>query len=133
MNGSLVNNPLAFGCDDPSLQIFLPTQPDSRTVHAGLGEQSKLTSVFEDGWISLAPAADGVQTAATRECRPNSRNHLFLHENWPESMENDSGSPLLSLNRQHELKATLNGQKPDASFSPFPSAKVYEIQIYVYT
>lgn len=55
VNGGLVDNPLAIGDNDPSLQIYLPSQP---TVVADLTETSNhgrmVNGVHSDDWISLA-------------------------------------------------------------------------------
>jgi hypothetical protein len=75
MHGSLVDNPLAFAGDDPSLQLFLPSQPSvplheepSERVNASNGRQS-------DDWISLTLAAGG---GGNEETAP--ANGLNLHQ-----------------------------------------------------
>ncbi|KQK23239.1 hypothetical protein BRADI_1g72170v3 [Brachypodium distachyon] len=58
MHGSLVDNPLAFAGDDPSLQIFLPSQPSS----VPLQDEPSLNvsnGVQTHDWISLTLAAGG--------------------------------------------------------------------------
>ncbi|CAN8244368.1 unnamed protein product [Cochlearia groenlandica] len=53
-NGGLVDNPLAFGRDDPSLQIFLPTKPDA-LLQSGYKNQADMSNgiLRSDDWISL--------------------------------------------------------------------------------
>ncbi|PIA38617.1 hypothetical protein AQUCO_02700085v1 [Aquilegia coerulea] len=53
-NGALVDNPLAFGADDPSLQIFLPSRPATVSVQADAREQPELSNgLRSEDWISL--------------------------------------------------------------------------------
>lgn len=52
-NDGLVDNPLAFGRDDPSLQIFLPTKPDA-SAQSGFKNQADMSNgVRSEDWISL--------------------------------------------------------------------------------
>ncbi|KAM7502055.1 hypothetical protein LguiB_000959 [Lonicera macranthoides] len=54
MNNGLVDNPLAFGGDDPSLQIFLPTRPSDSAVQADLRHQPDMSNgIRTEDWISL--------------------------------------------------------------------------------
>lgn len=54
MNDGLVDNPLAFGGDDPSLQIFLPTRPSDASVPNNSRNQADVSNgVRTDDWISL--------------------------------------------------------------------------------
>ncbi|XP_034687571.1 E3 SUMO-protein ligase SIZ1 isoform X2 [Vitis riparia] len=74
MNDGLVDNPLAFGGDDPSLQIFLPTRPSDASVPTDLRNQADVSNGSRaDDWISLrlggssgghveSPAANGLNT-----------------------------------------------------------------------
>ncbi|CAH8362314.1 unnamed protein product [Eruca vesicaria subsp. sativa] len=53
-NDGLVDNPLAFGRDDPSLQIFLPTKPDDASAQSGFRNQADMSNgIRSDDWISL--------------------------------------------------------------------------------
>lgn len=52
-NDGLVDNPLAFGRDDPSLQIFLPTKPDA-SAQSGFKNQADMSNgIRSEDWISL--------------------------------------------------------------------------------
>ncbi|XP_010922534.1 E3 SUMO-protein ligase SIZ1 isoform X2 [Elaeis guineensis] len=54
VNGSLVDNPLAVGDNDPSLQIYLPSQPTVVAEHAETGNHGRMVNgVHSDDWISL--------------------------------------------------------------------------------
>ncbi|XP_045800621.1 E3 SUMO-protein ligase SIZ1-like isoform X2 [Trifolium pratense] len=55
LNGGLVNNPLAFGGNDPSLQIFLPTRPAESSVQHELRDCTDvLNGVCTEDWVSLS-------------------------------------------------------------------------------
>ncbi|KAK6163290.1 hypothetical protein DH2020_000154 [Rehmannia glutinosa] len=59
-NDGLVDNPLAFSGNDPSLQIFLPTRPsDSSAPQSDLREQDVSNGIGAEDWISLR-LGDGV-------------------------------------------------------------------------
>ncbi|KAK9279683.1 hypothetical protein L1049_013363 [Liquidambar formosana] len=70
MNDGLVDNPLAFGGDDPSLQIFLPTRPSDASVQSDLRDQADVSNgIRNEDWISLrlgggASGGHGESTAA---------------------------------------------------------------------
>ncbi|KAK2370786.1 E3 SUMO-protein ligase SIZ1 [Trifolium repens] len=55
LNGGLVDNPLAFGGDDPSLQIFLPTKPAESSVRHELRDRTDVSNgVCTEDWFSLS-------------------------------------------------------------------------------
>lgn len=74
MNDGLVDNPLAFGGDDPSLQIFLPTRPSDASAPTDLRSRADVSNgIRTDDWISLSlgggsgghvesPAVNGLNT-----------------------------------------------------------------------
>ncbi|KAJ4845155.1 SUMO ligase siz1 [Turnera subulata] len=50
----LVDNPLAFGREDPSLQIFLPTRPSNTSVHSNMRDEADASNgIRTEDWISL--------------------------------------------------------------------------------
>lgn len=54
INDGLVDNPLAFGQDDPSLQLFLPTRPSEVAEHVESRDQPTVSKgLHGDDWISL--------------------------------------------------------------------------------
>lgn len=60
MNDRLVDNPLAFGGDDPSLQIFLPTRPSDATAQSDFRDQADISSsIHSEDWISLTLGGSG--------------------------------------------------------------------------
>ncbi|KAI3857850.1 hypothetical protein MKX03_009969 [Papaver bracteatum] len=60
LNGGLVDNPLAFGRDDPSLQIFLPSHPADTSVRTDYRDQPETPNgALNDDWISLRLGGGG--------------------------------------------------------------------------
>lgn len=53
LNDGLVDNPLAFGGEDPSLQIFLPTRPDTCGPTDARSHQDMANGLHGEDWISL--------------------------------------------------------------------------------
>ncbi|KAL2938247.1 E3 SUMO-protein ligase SIZ1 [Bienertia sinuspersici] len=54
LNDGLVDNPLAFGGEDPSLQIFLPTRPSDTCGPTDVRNQQDMTNgLRNEDWISL--------------------------------------------------------------------------------
>lgn len=59
-NGSLVDNPLAFSGNDPSLQIFLPNTPASIALQSdSRNNNGRPNRVQSDDWMPLTIAAGG--------------------------------------------------------------------------
>uniref|UniRef100_A0A0V0IXN1 Putative E3 SUMO-protein ligase SIZ1-like n=1 Tax=Solanum chacoense TaxID=4108 RepID=A0A0V0IXN1_SOLCH len=59
INDSLVDNPLGFSGNDPSLQIFLPTRPSDTSVEATRDQPDVSNGVGTEDWISLRLGGDG--------------------------------------------------------------------------
>jgi hypothetical protein len=96
MHGSLVDNPLAFVGDDPSLQLFLPSQPSSVPLHEEPSERVNASSGLQsDDWISLTLAAGGGG--------------------------NEESAPANGLNLQQQIQSNEEEVEPsiDAGLSPF--------------
>jgi len=116
MHGSLVDNPLAFAGDDPSLQLFLPSQPSvalheepSERVNASNGLQS-------DDWISLTLAAGG---GGNEESAP--ANGLNLQQ---QIQSNDAEvEPLIDA--APALPSTNNDRRDGANFNPRRIDKIF--------
>ncbi|KAH7560992.1 hypothetical protein JRO89_XS10G0155600 [Xanthoceras sorbifolium] len=54
MTDGLVDNPLAFGREDPSLHLFLPTRPSNASVQSDLRNQADVSNgIRAEDWISL--------------------------------------------------------------------------------
>ncbi|XP_068668398.1 E3 SUMO-protein ligase SIZ1-like [Aristolochia californica] len=114
MSGGLVDNPLAFCGEDPSLQIFLPTVPTSGVSQPDLrdGANMSTTGRTED-WISLrlggcdsVPPANGF----------NSR-HDFASKDGRMDTLADTASLLLSMNEDRSDKS--GPQSRQSSGGPF--------------
>ncbi|CAM0958076.1 unnamed protein product [Alopecurus aequalis] len=115
LHGSLVDNP--FAGDDPSLQLFLPSQPSvplhdepSERVNASNGLQS-------DDWISLTLAAGG---GGNEESAPanglNLQQQIQSNEAEVEPLI-DAASALPSTNNDRHNTANLNPRKIEKIFS----------------
>ncbi|XP_008789064.3 E3 SUMO-protein ligase SIZ1 [Phoenix dactylifera] len=120
MNGSLVDNPRAFGNDDPSLQIFLPSGPAGVTMQADLHDHTEMPNgIHSDDWISLTLAAGGGHGESTSANGLNPGQQLAPKESRTEPLE-DAASLLLSMNDDRANKANSNTQRSDNSFSHPP-------------
>lgn len=118
MHGSLVDNPLAFGGDDPSLQIFLPSQPSSAPLQEEPSERVNASNgVQSDDWISLTLAAGG---GGNEE--PATANGLNLQEQIRSNETGvepliDAASVLPSTNNDRDDGANLNPIRIENIFS----------------
>ncbi|KAF8396624.1 hypothetical protein HHK36_018248 [Tetracentron sinense] len=100
INESLVDNPLAFGRDDPSLQIFLPTQPAAASVQSDIRDQTDmLKDIRTEDWISLRlGGGDGGDSGGGHDESAdanglNSRNQFASKEGRMESLANIGVGP----------------------------------------
>lgn len=131
-NGSLINsNPLTYNCGDPSLQIFLPSQPV-----ASIPSQTDLSGHLEidngisaDDWMSLSLGGVGEPHLNNTSAIVPSSEQQFTPEESRESLA--TASLLLSMSGDRS-KSSFNGEKSSISFShprqprsarkrPFPS------------
>ncbi|KAL2507534.1 E3 SUMO-protein ligase SIZ1 [Forsythia ovata] len=74
MNDGLVDNPLAFRGDDPSLQMLLPTRPSEALAQAELRDHPDVSNgIRAEDWISLRLGGGGRgghgETAASNDLR----------------------------------------------------------------
>ncbi|CAM8898029.1 unnamed protein product [Rhodiola kirilowii] len=108
-------NPLAFGGDDPSLQIFLPTRPSGALVHSDLRDHQDLANgVHTDDWISLRLGGGASCSQASTAGIPlDSRKNFSLRESATCYLP-DNG-PLLSINGGRA--DTISKHGPDSPFS----------------
>lgn len=123
INGGLVDNPLGYGgsIHDPSLQIFLPTQPSGPSSLADVNEQNEAThGIRSDDWISLR--LGGTETT---HIEPTTTNMNCGHTFVPSSdvraeqlSDPDAASLLLSMNDDRTNKAVANVKRSDGPFSP---------------
>ncbi|XP_047096063.1 E3 SUMO-protein ligase SIZ1-like [Lolium rigidum] len=118
MHGSLVDNPLAFVGDDPSLQLFLPSQPSSVPLHEEPSERVNASNALQsDDWISLTLAAGG---GGNEESAP--ANGLNLQQQIQSNEEEvepsiDAASALRSTNNDRHNGASLNPRRIEKIFS----------------
>lgn len=123
INDGLVDNPLAFGGEDPSLQIFLPTRPSDASGQSDLRDQADVANgVRTEDWISLR-LGDGGATGNHADSMPanglNSRQQMPSREGAMESLA-DTASLLLGMNDGRSEKASR--QRSDGPFT-FPRQK----------
>ncbi|XP_023519583.1 E3 SUMO-protein ligase SIZ1-like [Cucurbita pepo subsp. pepo] len=123
MNDSLVDNPLAFAGDDPSLQIFLPTRPSVAPMQSDFRDEADVSNgVHTEDWISLrlggdAGGSNGGESTASRGL--NSRQHIPSTGGEINSLS-DTASLLLGMNDVRHDKASR--QRSGSPFS-FPRQK----------
>ncbi|KAF7823429.1 E3 SUMO-protein ligase SIZ1-like isoform X1 [Senna tora] len=122
LNGGLVDNPLAFAGDDPSLQIFLPTRAAETSVQHEFRNQMDVSNgVCTEDWISLrlGSGASGSNGNATTPNGLNSRQQIPSREAASDAMA-DTASLLLGMNDARSDKSSR--QRSDSPFS-FPRQK----------
>ncbi|KAI3823243.1 hypothetical protein L1987_04676 [Smallanthus sonchifolius] len=123
INDGLIDNPLAFGHDDPSLQLFLPTRPPEAAEQVELKDQPAMSKgLTGDDWISLRLGGGGGGV----NCEPAATNGLNSSHPPPsqdgaKGVLADTASLLLGMNGNESAK-TRSGEKSDDPFS-FPRQK----------
>ncbi|XP_078178890.1 DNA-binding protein with MIZ/SP-RING zinc finger, PHD-finger and SAP domain-containing protein [Carex rostrata] len=120
LHGSLVANPLAFGGDDPTLQIFLPTQPSGTTSQDDASERRNMgNGLLPDDWMSLSLAAGGSHVDTTDfyirqpQQQPTAKSSMLGGSN------NDASTIHLSSNgdeRHNRPDPSSDMQGPDYGF-----------------
>ncbi|XP_047319846.1 E3 SUMO-protein ligase SIZ1-like [Impatiens glandulifera] len=120
MNGGLVDNPLAFGGNDPALQIFLPTRPSSDTssVQANVRNQPDASSnIRSDNWISLRVGDSGIGNNGNNCNVTNITNGLSSQQRLQSSKEGSLSSLAETATSFKTLK-----ERSDSPFT-FPRQK----------
>ncbi|KAF9590980.1 hypothetical protein IFM89_000525 [Coptis chinensis] len=126
MNDGLVDNPLAFDRDDPSLQMFLSSRPGAAPVQSNLREQQDVANgLRSEDWISLRLGGGGCENGES--AITNASNALTLRpeveleeadfrleEDRMESSANND-SLLLKLNDNKSEKEMVKRQSSDSS------------------
>ncbi|KAG2673812.1 hypothetical protein I3843_Q033200 [Carya illinoinensis] len=118
----LVDNPLAFAGDDPSLQIFLPTRPSDAAVQTDMRDRVDVSNgVRTEDWISLSlgGGATGRNGESAAPNGLNSREQMPSREGALDSLA-DTASLLLGMNDGRSDKSSR--QRSDSPFS-FPRQK----------
>ncbi|XP_077239513.1 E3 SUMO-protein ligase SIZ1-like isoform X2 [Tasmannia lanceolata] len=117
MNDGLVDNPSAFGDQDPSLQIFLPTRPTAVSVEADLRDQADMSNGGRtEDWISLRLGDGGSHVESPAVNGLTSRYEFASEEGGTESLAN-TASLLLSMNDDRSDKAASKKQRSEGPFS----------------
>ncbi|XP_042482031.1 E3 SUMO-protein ligase SIZ1-like isoform X3 [Macadamia integrifolia] len=126
INDGLVDNPLAYGGEDPSLQLFLPTCPAGVSTESELRDQPDMSNgIRSEDWISLRlgggsgdGSGNGGQDNSEAANGLNSREQFSCQEGRLESLA-DTATLLLGMNDIRSDKTTTNRHKLDSPFS-FP-------------
>ncbi|XP_057483224.1 LOW QUALITY PROTEIN: E3 SUMO-protein ligase SIZ1-like [Actinidia eriantha] len=108
INDGLVDKPLAFRGDDPSLQIFLPTRPSDASMQANLRDQPDASNcIRSEDWISLrlgdGGPSDHVETAPANVL--TSQQHFQSMEGAMDSLP-DAASLLHGMNDNRSGKTS---------------------------
>ncbi|KAG2673796.1 hypothetical protein I3760_13G106500 [Carya illinoinensis] len=123
----LVDNPLAFAGDDPSLQIFLPTRPSDAAVQTDMRDRVDVSNgVRTEDWISLSlgGGATGSNGESAAPNGLNSREQMPSREGALDSLA-DTASLLLGMNDSRSDMSSR--QRSDSPFS-FPRQKRSDIK-----
>ncbi|KAK3022441.1 hypothetical protein RJ639_047671 [Escallonia herrerae] len=119
INDGLVDNPLAFGGDDPSLHLFLPTRPTDTAVQVDMGDQRDTSNgIRTEDWISLTLGGGGGGGSHGESAAANglsSRQQVPAKEGALDSLA--EASLLLGMNDHRSSKTTR--ERSDSPFS-FP-------------
>ncbi|KAJ0979333.1 hypothetical protein J5N97_014807 [Dioscorea zingiberensis] len=120
MNGPLVDNPLAFDSDDPSLQIFLPSRSAGVSgvlPQTDLSEHSELQTIgHSDDWISLSLAAGGCKSDVPSN-QITARQNFTRKESRMDPLSN-TASLLLNMNSNNLAnKGSTNNQRTGSAFT----------------
>ncbi|CAA0811976.1 E3 SUMO-protein ligase SIZ1 [Striga hermonthica] len=119
MNDGLIDNPLAFGGSDPSLQIFLPTRPSGMQLNSRDADVPNGGGVGTEDWISLR-LGDGVggrQGESGPGARVGSGQQVQSGDGGLGTLA-DGASLLLGMNGNRSGKATTR-ERSDSPFN-FP-------------
>ncbi|KAH0922437.1 hypothetical protein HID58_022455 [Brassica napus] len=115
-NDGLFENPMAFSRDDPSLQIFLPTRPETSAQSDFRNEAGMSNGVNNDDWISLRLGDHGETVGANGL---NESNLVSTREGALDTLS-ETASLLLGMNDNKQEKASR--QRSESPFS-FPRQK----------
>ncbi|XP_056845590.1 E3 SUMO-protein ligase SIZ1 isoform X1 [Raphanus sativus] len=115
-NGGLFDNPMAFSRDDPSLQIFLPTRPETSAQSDFRNEAGMSNGVNNDDWISLRLGDHGETVGANGI---NESNIVSTRDGALDTLS-ETASLLLGMSDKKQEKASK--QRSESPFS-FPRQK----------
>ncbi|WCJ41078.1 E3 SUMO-protein ligase SIZ1 [Euphorbia peplus] len=115
INDGLVDNPLAFGGEDPSLQIFLPTRPSDASGQSDLRDQADVSNgVRTEDWISLRLGGGGTAVSHSDSAPANGLNprpQVPTREAGMDSLA-DTASLLLGMNDKSEKASRPRTDSP---------------------
>ncbi|KAM5584030.1 E3 SUMO-protein ligase SIZ1 [Rosa sericea] len=123
MNDGLVDNPLAFAGDDPSLQIFLPTRPSDASLQSNLRDRADVSNVVHsEDWISLRLGGDasGIKGESGTPNGQISKRHVPSREATMNSLA--EASLLLGMNNDSGRSDKRSRPRSNSPFS-FPRQK----------
>ncbi|KAK9058574.1 hypothetical protein SSX86_023416 [Deinandra increscens subsp. villosa] len=128
INDGLADNPLAFGGDDPSLQLFLPTRPSEATQQVATTDQPPaMSNGFRgDDWISLRLGGSGSGSGSGVPCEPAAATSGLNPRQQPPSKDGgldalaDTASLLLGMSGAGSDK--ISRERSNGPFS-FPRQK----------
>ncbi|KAL5831197.1 hypothetical protein ACOSQ4_016551 [Xanthoceras sorbifolium] len=122
MTDGLVDNPLAFGREDPSLHLFLPTRPSNASVQSDLRNQADVSNgIRAEDWISLrlggnASGGPGESAAA------NGLNPTQPVQSREDAMDSLADTASLLLGMSDGRSENPHRQRSDSPFQ-FPRQK----------
>ncbi|XAR60257.1 hypothetical protein NMG60_11033542 [Bertholletia excelsa] len=131
INDGLVDNPLAFGGDDPSLQIFLPTRPSNAAMQPNLREQPDVSNcIRSEDWISLRLGGGGTSNHG-EPAAPNALNSQQPLPDKEGDMDSlaDTASLLLGMN-DNNRSGKISRERSDSPFS-FPRQRRSVRRLYL--
>ncbi|KAF9675228.1 hypothetical protein SADUNF_Sadunf09G0010300 [Salix dunnii] len=98
VNDGLVDNPLFFGREDPSLQIFLPTGPSDASMQSDVRDQADVSNgVRTDDWISLSLGGDATGNHGESVPSTNVLNSRQPMQSREDGMDSLAGTVLCSF------------------------------------
>ncbi|KAF9597638.1 hypothetical protein IFM89_020198 [Coptis chinensis] len=113
VNDGLVETPLAFGGDDPSLQIFLPARPTGSSVQADLRVHADMSNGLRtEDWISLRLGGGGSDHGDST----GRRQQYASKEGRMETLA-DTASLILSMSDDRSGRAITDKQRFGGPFS----------------
>ncbi|XP_039136793.1 E3 SUMO-protein ligase SIZ1 [Dioscorea cayenensis subsp. rotundata] len=131
LNGTLVDNPLAFGNDDPSLQIFLPSGPAGVPMQADLSDHIEFPNgARSDDWISLSLAGGGGKNDIVPTNALNSRQDFAMEEDRMETLAN-TASLLKSVDNNLTDNVTSNHKRSENFFTHQRQQRSVKSRLYL--
>ncbi|WOL01918.1 E3 SUMO-protein ligase [Canna indica] len=112
---SLMDNTLAFTDDDPSLQIFLPSQPVGVVLQDDMIDSTDVPNGINSDWISLGLTAGGGLGDSTPSNGLTSKQEVASKASRMDILDDAAASLLLSMNNNEINKTNSKNQRSDGS------------------